>query len=98
MEDTVVELFTEVAEKRYGKYRGFVVDNQDPQKRGRLRLSVPSVLGDQETDWALPCLPYGGIDQQGMFFVPEIDSQVWTEFEEGDISRPIWVSMNEIEP
>ena len=48
-------------------------------------------LADQETDWALPCLPYGGFDQQGMFMVPQVDAQVWVEFEEGDIHRPIWV-------
>jgi uncharacterized protein involved in type VI secretion and phage assembly len=91
MEETVIRLARFVDEKRFGKFRATVVDNKDPQKRGRLKLRIPSVLGDQETDWALPCLPYGGLDQQGMFFVPDIDSQVWTEFEEGDISRPIWV-------
>ena len=91
MEETVISLAQEVAEKRYGKYRGSVVDNVDPEKRARLKLRIPSVLADQDSDWALPCLPYGGLDQQGLFMVPDIDSQVWVEFEEGDISRPIWV-------
>lgn len=91
MEETVIRLARYIDEKRFGKFRAVVVDNKDPQKRGRLKLLIPSVLADQESDWALPCLPYGGMDQQGMFFVPEIDSQVWIEFEEGDISRPIWV-------
>jgi uncharacterized protein involved in type VI secretion and phage assembly len=91
MEETVVRLARFVDEKRFGKYRATVIDNQDPQKRGRLRLRIPSVLAEQDSDWALPCLPYGGLDQQGMFFVPDVDAQVWVEFEEGDISRPIWV-------
>ena len=91
MEETLIRLARHIDEKRYGKYRGVVIDNQDPQKRGRLKLRVASVLGDQETDWALPCLPYGGIAQQGMFMVPDVDAQVWVEFEEGDINRPIWV-------
>lgn len=91
MEETVIRLARFIDEKRFGKFRAIVVDNKDPQKRGRLKLRIPSVLADQESDWALPCLPYGGIDQQGMFFVPVIDAQVWVEFEEGDISRPIWV-------
>jgi uncharacterized protein involved in type VI secretion and phage assembly len=91
MEETVVRLARFVDEKRFGKFRATVVDNKDPQKRGRLKLMVPSVLADQESDWALPCLPYGGFENQGMFFVPDIDAQVWVEFEEGDISRPIWV-------
>ena len=91
MEETVIRLARFVDEKRFGKFRATVIDNQDPQKRGRLKLRIPSALADQDSDWALPCLPYGGLDQQGMFFVPDIDAQVWVEFEEGDISRPIWV-------
>ena len=63
MEETIVRLAREVAEKRFGKYRGFVVDNADPEKRARLKLRIPSVLADQDSDWALPCLPYGGLDQ-----------------------------------
>jgi uncharacterized protein involved in type VI secretion and phage assembly len=91
MEETVVRLARQVAERRYGKFRGFVVDNADPQKRARLKLRVPSVLGEQDSDWALPCLPFGGLADQGLFAVPELDAQVWVEFEEGDIHRPVWV-------
>jgi uncharacterized protein involved in type VI secretion and phage assembly len=91
MEETLIRIARDIDEKRYGKCRGIVTDNKDPQKRGRLKLLVHSVLADQDTDWALPCLPYGGAAQQGMFMVPEIDAQVWVEFEEGDIHRPIWV-------
>ena len=91
MEETVVRLARFIDEKRFGKFRATVIDNQDPQKRGRLKLRIPSVLADQDSDWALPCLPYGGFGQQGMFFVPDVDAQVWVEFEEGDISRPVWV-------
>jgi uncharacterized protein involved in type VI secretion and phage assembly len=91
MEETVIRLARFIDEKRFGKFRATVVDNQDPLKRGRLKLRIPSVLADQDSDWALPCLPYGGLNQQGMFFIPDVDAQVWVEFEEGDISRPIWV-------
>lgn len=91
MEETLIRLARQLDGKRYGKCRGIVTDNKDPQKRGRLKLLIPSVLGDQASDWALPCVPYGGAAQQGMFMVPDIDAQVWVEFEEGDIHRPIWV-------
>jgi hypothetical protein len=82
-----------VDERRYGKYRAFVFDNKDPEKRGRLRLLIPSVLGESETGWALPCFPFGGGKSYGWFAVPEKDAQVWAEFEEGDIARPIWTGV-----
>ncbi len=28
----------------YGKYRAFVADNEDPETRGRCKLTIPSVL------------------------------------------------------
>ena len=59
MEDSIVELYKLIDEKNYGKFRGFVTNNKDPEKRGRLRISIPSVLADQESDWALPCFPFG---------------------------------------
>lgn len=79
------------ATRYYGKYRGSVTDNQDPDGRGRLKLQVPSLLGDQATDWALPCFPFGGTDQVGAYLVPELGATVWVEFEQGDLSYPIWV-------
>ncbi|MCL2643840.1 MAG: phage baseplate assembly protein V [Betaproteobacteria bacterium] len=94
MNDSMAEEISRISgllnERRYGKYRAFVIDNKDPEKRGRVRLLIPSVLGDAETGWALPCFPFGGGESYGWFAVPEKEAQVWAEFEEGDISRPIW--------
>jgi len=73
----------------YGKYRGIVTDNLDPQNLGRIRARVPAVMGDQEIGWALPCSPYAG-NGVGFFFVPDVDSKVWIEFEGGNIDAPIW--------
>lgn len=90
MDDVVTQLSRELQRRVYGKYRGFVSDNDDPEKRARLRLTVPSLLGAEVTGWALPCLPFGGLAGQGWFAVPEAGAQVWVEFEEGDVSRPVW--------
>lgn len=78
------------AERFYGKYRGVVVNNQDPEKLGRLQVTVPEVLGDVTSSWAVPCAPYVG-PQAGLFAIPPPNAGVWIEFEAGDISRPIWV-------
>ncbi len=57
MEELLLQLARQYQNKYYGKYRGFVADNDDPQQLGRLRVIVPSVLGEAETGWALPSFP-----------------------------------------
>lgn len=76
-------------ERLYGKYRGTVLNNLDPQNRGRLQANVPEVLGEMPSGWATPCAPYGGTGA-GFFSIPPIGAGVWIEFEGGDVSRPIW--------
>src|SRR6185295_19835608 len=79
MEEVLTQLALEVQRRTYGKYRGIVADNDDPEKRGRVRVTVPSVLGGEVTGWALPCVPFGGLADQGWFAIPEIEAQVWVE-------------------
>jgi hypothetical protein len=76
-------------ERFYGKYRGKVVANDDPNKLGRIRAVCPVVLGDTTLNWALPCTPYAG-KGVGFFAVPPVDADVWVEFEGGDVDVPIW--------
>lgn len=90
MDEVLPQLIKHVRERYYGKYRGFVSDNEDPQGLGRIKVKVPSVLGSEVSPWALPCAPFGGGPGHGWFAVPEVDAQVWVEFEEGDLRRPIW--------
>lgn len=76
--------------KFIGKFRGRVVFNVDPERRGRLLVEVPDVGALGLTTWALPSLPIGGI-QTGVFSIPVVGSGVWVEFEQGDLDYPIWV-------
>jgi len=73
----------------FGKYRGVVTDNQDPQRLGRIKARVPDVLGDDESGWAMPCAAFGG-SGTGLFALPTVDAGVWIEFEGGDPDYPIW--------
>jgi hypothetical protein len=92
LEKVIARLAQQVEHRFYGKYRGFVVENADPEQLGRLKLQVPSVLGKEVvTGWATPCMPYGGMANQGTLFIPEVGAGVWVEFEEGDLEFPIWV-------
>jgi uncharacterized protein involved in type VI secretion and phage assembly len=92
LEKVVADLIRKIERRFYGKYRGIVVDNADPEKLGRLKARVPSVLGNEVvTGWAMPCTPYGGDMNQGFLFIPEVGAGVWIEFEEGDLEFPVWV-------
>ena len=74
--------------KYFGKYRGKVIDNQDPRRLGRLKVVVPEVGGDDLPMWALPCVPYAG-KGVGLWALPSIGSAVWVEFEGGEPDYPI---------
>jgi hypothetical protein len=73
----------------FGKYRGTVENNLDPQQQGRVQVSVPAVLGQGSLSWAMPCAPYAG-SGVGLFTVPPRGANVWVEFEGGDPDYPIW--------
>jgi hypothetical protein len=73
----------------YGKYRGTVVNNVDPEKRGRVQVTVPDVKGVIPSTWAMPCVPVLGMGM-GMYSVPPIGAGVWIEFEHGNPDYPIW--------
>ena len=75
--------------KLFGKYRGRVEDNADPQGLGRVQVSSPAALGAAARAWAMPCVPYAepGV---GLSMLPPVGADVWVEFERGDARRPIW--------
>jgi len=84
------DLADRVRSRFYGKYRGVVVDVDASTMR--VKASVPSVLPNMTSGWAMPCVPYAG-PQVGFIMLPEVGSCVWIEFEGGDPSYPIWVGM-----
>lgn len=84
----------ENTEQRFlGKFRGTVVNNIDPEQRGRLIVNVPDVLGSVPSTWAEPCTPLAGPTgaPMGVYMVPPINAGVWVEFEHGDPDYPVWV-------
>lgn len=89
MEQSFAELTEEVRSRLWGKYRGLVTENDDPQRMGRVRARVPELFGDLVTPWALPAVPFAG-QAHGLVLLPEVGDGVWIEFEAGDGTRPIW--------
>ena len=80
-----------MAEKKYyGMYQGIVTTNADPEKRGRLKVKCPSVLGgDAESAWCDPVIPVA-YDHGGDFCIPAMNEAVWVQFIEGDANKPVW--------
>jgi uncharacterized protein involved in type VI secretion and phage assembly len=78
-----------MAGQYFGKFRGTVVNNLDPRRMGRVQIQVPSILGDNRLNWAMPCVPYGG-SGVGFYMIPPVGANIWVEFEGGDPDYPIW--------
>jgi type VI secretion system (T6SS) baseplate-like injector VgrG len=73
--------------RRFGLYRGVVVEDVDPQQLGRLLVEVPTVLWTGP-EWALPSSPPGSSAAP-----PAVGAVVWVAFEEGDVHRPVWLGV-----
>lgn len=73
----------------YGKYRGTVINVEDPMRMGRIMAEVPQVYGMLPSTWAMPCVSFAGI-QSGEWTIPPLGAGVWMEFEQGDPNYPIW--------
>ena len=78
-----------MSKEHWGKYRGPVVNNVDPEQRGRLLVQVPDVAGLIPSSWAMPCFLITG-KQMGCYMIPQIGAGVWVEFEQGNPDYPIW--------
>lgn len=89
LQEAVVRLAKDQQRRYYGKFRGIVTDNNDPDQQGRIQAKVPELFGDEVMGWAMACVPFAPPDH-GFLALPEVDSNVWIEFEGGDPSRPIW--------
>ena len=76
--------------KYYGLYQGVVTNINDPEKRGRIKVKCPDVLGgNTESAWCDPMIPVA-YDNGGDFCIPAKDETVWLQFIAGDANRPVW--------
>ena len=74
-----------------GAYRGTVLFNNDPLKVGRVRVSIPGLI--DSSDWAWPIgFPGAGNKSRGMFFVPDVGSDVIILFEQGIPDNPLYLA------
>jgi len=67
---------------------GVVVDNADPDGRGRVRVSYPYLGNASASAWAPIAAPMAGNDR-GCWFVPEVGDEAVLGFDRGDPEQPI---------
>jgi hypothetical protein len=71
-----------MAEQFNGVYAGTALNANDPEKRGRLQVMVPSRA---LSGWAYPCWPYK------VSASPPAGTEVRAMFEEGYPFYPVWI-------
>ena len=73
--------------RTYGVVVALVVDTEDPENLGRVKVKYPWLPDSPESDWCRVSMPFAG-NEHGSFFAPEIDSEALVAFEQGEFDRP----------
>jgi len=76
----------------YEKWTGKVVDNDDPERLGRVKIRVIGYyenLEDEWLPWAIPDVSFIG-GKCGSQVIPEVGTMVRGYFEKGDVQRPVF--------
>jgi uncharacterized protein involved in type VI secretion and phage assembly len=75
----------------YSTYPAIVVDNNDPEKRGRIKFKCPVVFGQYiHPIWAEPCESDLAGKDSGKFDPPYVGQWVNIQFEFGDTRSPVY--------
>lgn len=80
-----------VFRRYYSIYRAQVTSTEDDQHRGRIKVKIPSIFGDETLpSFAEPRDFRGAGPSKGEFVVPDVDDWVFIEFEMGDSRFPVY--------
>ena len=81
--------------KHFNRWTGIVVNNDDPEKLGRLQIKIYGYYDDLDINnipWAIP--EYGSwVNTKGSLIIPELDTILRGYFEDGDDMKPIYDSL-----
>jgi len=76
-------------QKYYGIYRGIVTGVLDPDKAQRVRVSIAGMT-EPDSVWASPKGLFGAAFGLGIVGVPPEGSEVYVQFEAGNLESPIY--------
>jgi uncharacterized protein involved in type VI secretion and phage assembly len=87
----VTAVFDEDEVRYPGLYIGEVVDRDDPEGLGRVRVRIPGLV-EPASAWAFPLGTVGGgSDRRGFFSVPEKGAECGVLFHQGDVDHPYYL-------
>ncbi len=87
------DLFAELAgsfretDRIYGVVIGVITNNQDPDSLGRVKVHLPWLSMQVESNWARVVTPMAGNDR-GLYLLPEVNDEVLVAFEHGCVDHP----------
>lgn len=87
---SIVELLKEEKKEELkicGVVVGIVTNNKDPEGLSRVKVKIPRINGEDESNWARVSSFMTG-KERGAFFLPEVDDEVLVSFEYGNINMP----------
>jgi uncharacterized protein involved in type VI secretion and phage assembly len=90
--DDLFELQSEQSNRVNGVMVAIVTNNEDPEKLARVKLKLPILDSEHETDWARIATFMAGKDR-GSLFIPEVGDVVLVAFHMGDIREPFVIGM-----
>ena len=67
----------------HGVAPALVTNNHDPDGLGRVKVKLPWLSDDAESDWARVASPMAG-KERGLYLLPEVDDEVLVAFEHGN--------------
>jgi hypothetical protein len=73
----------------YSHYTAKVLDNNDPQKRGRIKVDCPTIYKTPPNKWISQRNSFAG-KGIGFFAVPNVGDTVELTFRNGDVNYPLW--------
>lgn len=77
-----------------GLYRAQVISTEEFRERGEIRVRILGFTPEDEEKgwiWCKVMLPYGGLENMGMQYLPPIDAMGYIMYERGDGHTAVWV-------
>jgi phage baseplate assembly protein V len=85
MDDAYAQLLgpSDATGRQPGVAIGLVTNNKDPDGLGRVKVRLPWLSEQAESDWARVTTPMAGASR-GLYFIPEVGDEVLVAFEHGN--------------